>query len=124
MRPVTTMFSCILILLGMMLFQSTDAAKDIFTVNNMSPASNDAFGAVFISQQEHDTMIQQNQNGNSIYKTFNLQTPISYFNNNGRGENELNKIHVSWNTNVIRITFTYIRIAVLYLVDFIVVSCF
>ena len=95
MRLTTTLFSCILILLGMMLFHSTDAAKDIFTVNNMSPASNDAFGAVFISQQEHDTMIQQNQNGNSIYKTFNLQTPISYFNNNGRGENELNKIHVS-----------------------------
>ena len=89
----TTMFSCILILLEIMIFQSTHAARDIFTINNSAPNSDGAFGGVFISQQEREE--QNSGGGNSVFKTFNLKTPISYFNNNGRGANELNKIYVS-----------------------------
>ena len=93
MRLTAAMFSCIFILIGAMIFQSTHAARDIFTINNSPPNSDGAFGAVFISQQEREE--QNSGGGNSVFKTFNLQTPISYFNNSGRGANELNKIYVS-----------------------------
>ena len=96
MRLTTTMFSCILIILEMV-FQTTYAATDVFTINNRPPNSAGAFGGKVISQQERDIMIQMNSKGNSVFKTFPLLTNMNYFGNRGRPDTELNKIFVSYN---------------------------
>ena len=76
------MFSYILILLGMMIFQSTDAAKDIFTINNSPTNSDGAFGNVFLKQEDRN-------GGNTFSKAKNLTTELKYFDTNST------KIYVS-----------------------------
>ena len=76
MRPVTTMFSCILILLDMMIFQSTDAAKDLFTINNISPIKSapKAFGNLIMSREKRKKTL-----GNTLAKRVPLQQDFVYF---------------------------------------------
>ena len=75
MRLTTTLFSCILILLGMMIFHSTDAAKDIFTINNIPPNSNEAFGKAFLEEKDRN-----GTEGNTFSKPKDLTRPgLMYF---------------------------------------------
>ena len=75
-------------------FQSTDTAKNIFTINNKPPKGDGAFGDVFISEQDRDTMVRRNRRPNAVRKPFTLRTPMKYFENEGRRRDQ-NIIHVS-----------------------------
>ena len=70
------------------IFHSAHAAKKIFTIGTSAPKSEGAFGGIFISQNERDEMIKQNPRGNSVLKSFTLQTPMKYFDNDGRQQSE------------------------------------
>ena len=87
MRPTTTIFSYILILLGMMIFHSTYAARDIFTINN----EENNFGINIISSEERK---QFEGRSNELVKEVPLQKPFAYFSEIGNSENP-SKIFVS-----------------------------
>ena len=87
MRLTTTMFSYILILLGILIFQSTYAARDIFTINN----EENNFGTPIISSKERE---QFEGRPNELVKDVPLQKPFAYFSEIGNSENP-SKIYVS-----------------------------
>ena len=89
------MFSYIIIVIVLStIFQSTDTAKNIFTIDNTSPKSDGAFGDVFISEQDRDTIVKRNGRPNAVRKSFTLRTPMKYFEDEGRRRDQ-NIIHVS-----------------------------
>ena len=112
MRPVTTMFSCILILLGMMLFQSTDAAKDIFTIRN---SGGNNFGTRIISTEDFIQVLRDGNNlANTLAKRVPLQQDFVYFGSRSKQPKSIyvsNKYFISlWPDQFVQIKFVIVSV--------------
>ena len=83
------MFSYILILLGMMIFHSTYAAREIFTVREKGGNN---FGTNIISSEERE---QFEGRPNELVKEVPLQKPFAYFSEIGNSENPVSYTHLT-----------------------------
>ena len=76
MRLTAAMFSCIFILIGAMIFQSTHAARDIFTINN----GGNNFGTRIIFTEDFNQVRRDGNNlGKTLAKRVTLQQDFVYF---------------------------------------------